>query len=334
MPVMSIGDMAQQFTSMRNGGAIKSDLAKLAESLSTGKVTDVTQELNGQTTRFSGIRYRLEQLEAFSGTLKETAQYLSNVQTVLGQVDEVRGSTAQRLLLVNESSTIAQVDEAAKSAKYAFEAVVRTLNTQISDRALFSGAQVDQVPLAPAQDMLSNLFSTIPVGADTTTIMAQVDTWFDDPAGGFAISGYLGDMGNPVEKRISESKTIALDARADDPAIVAVLKATAIAAVAEALPSLDQQTKTELLQHSGRQLFVATSDLVAMQAQVGFNESIVAGTLAENTAQTTALGMSQNDLVKADPFETAARLQAVQLQLETHFTVTARMAQLSLLRYI
>ena len=113
MTAISVGDMAQQFSSMRNGSAIKSDLARLVESLSTGKVTDVTKELGGETKRFSGIKYSLTQLDAYQNTARETAQTLANVQTVLGRLDEVRGTTAQRLLLVNDTSTIAQIDEAA-----------------------------------------------------------------------------------------------------------------------------------------------------------------------------------------------------------------------------
>jgi flagellar hook-associated protein 3 FlgL len=52
------------------------------------------------------------------------------------------------------------------------------------------------------------------------------------------------------------------------------------------------------------------------------------------TAQETGLQMAINDLVSADPFDTATRLQSVQLQLETHYSVVGRLSQLSLLRYI
>jgi len=38
--------------------------------------------------------------------------------------------------------------------------------------------------------------------------------------------------------------------------------------------------------------------------------------------------------VNADPFETASTLQAVQLQLETHYAMTARLSRLSLAEYL
>lgn len=326
--------MAQQFTSLRNGAVIKAELASLTDSLSTGVVTDVTKHLDGETARFSGIRYSLTQLDGFGQVASETQQYLSNVQIVLSQVDNTRSATAERLLLVSDTSTIAQVDEAAFAARSAFESVVLALNTKIGDRALMGGAAVANSPLAPAADMLADIQTAIGGAVDLPTITAAVDAWFDDPAGGFATVGYLGDTGPAPEKRVSETRSFDMNARADDPAIKDVLKGAALAALAHDLSGLDRETKTELLKDAGARLFVGASDLVAVQARVGFTEAGVSQALAETAAQTTALNIAENDLISADPFDTASRLQAVQLQLEMHFSVTARMSQLSLLRFI
>jgi len=70
---------------------------------------------------------------------------------------------------------------------------------------------------------------------------------FDDPAGGFATVAYLGDTGEPLEKRLDETLSLSLDARADDPEIRATLKGAAIAAMADQLPGLSQTVKAGLL---------------------------------------------------------------------------------------
>jgi len=334
MTAISVGDMAQQFSSTRNGNVIKNDLARLVETLSTGKVADITKELGGETKRFSGIKYSLTQLDAYQKTTKETAQILANVQTVLDQVDQVRGSTAQRLLLVNDGSTIAQVDEAAQSSRSAFETTIRTLNTQIADRSLLGGARVAQPPLASAEDILAALSTAIAGNTDPAAIITIVDAWFDDAGGGFEAVGYMGDTGPMVQRQISETQTISISARVDDPAIKEVLKGSALAALASEIPALDRDSKMMLLQEAGKKLFDASSDLVAVQARVGFTEMLVSDAIAQNVSQETSLSILRNELIGADPFEAASKLQAVQLQLETHFAVTARMSQLSLLRYI
>jgi flagellar hook-associated protein 3 FlgL len=334
MTALSVGDLAQHFTSMRNGGLIKSELARLSDSLSSGKVTDVTRHLGGETAGLAGIEYSLTQLGAYAQTGSETQQYLAAQQTILTEVDDVRSATAARLLLVSDASTVAQVNEAAVSARSSFETVVRSLNTQIADRSVMGGANVANAPLAPAEQMLSDIQTAIGGAFDAATIIATVNDWFDDPGGGFATMGYVGDTGPAQERRVSETRSVGLTARADNPAIVAVLKSTALAALANDMPALDADTKRTLLQEAGADMFGAASDLVGVQARVGFAEAQVADALAENAAQQTGLGIARNDLISADPFDTASRLQQVQLQLETHYAVTARLSQLSLLRYI
>lgn len=334
MTTISVGDMAQQFSSMRNGSVIKNDLARLVESLSTGKVADITKELGGETKRFSGVNYTLTQLDAYQKATKETAQTLANVQIVLSQVDQVRGVTAERLLLVNDGSTTAQVDEAAISSRSAFETAIRTLNTQIADRSLLGGASVTQPPLAASDDMLDALSAAIAAETDPAAIVVIVDGWFGDVGGGFETLGYVGDTGSLVQMQISETQTIQMSARADDPAIREVLKGSALAALASELPALDRDSKMALLEEAGKKLFDASSTLVAVQARVGFSEMLVSDAMAQNASQKTLLSILRNEMISADPFEMASKLQAVQLQLETHFAVTARMSQLSLLRYI
>lgn len=334
MSVTALGDMAQQFTSLRNTTAIKTALADLSESVSTGQVTDLTATLNGETARFSGIRYTLAQLDGYLQIGAEARQTLGNVQIALNGVDAARSLTAERLLLVSDASTIGQIEEAATSARSTFADMVRTLNTQVGDRALLGGAAVNGPPLAEAAAMLADLTLAIGGATDAATIIATVDTWFDTPGGGFETTGYLGDTGPLVQKRISDTATTTFDARADDPALRAVLKGAAIAALAADLPAIDLPTQSALLQDAGQRLFVSASDLVGLQARVGFSEARLDETIAALTAQQTALGIAQNEIIQADPFETATQLQAVQLQLETHFSVTARLSQLSLVRYI
>ena len=334
MTVISTGDMAQQFSSLRSGNAIKSELLELTRNLSSGRISDVTKSLNGETARFSGLQYSLSQLDGYLQVARETQQTLANVQIALNKVDGTRGAMAERLLLVNDSSTGAQIDQVAQASRAGLQEVVTALNTQLADRALLSGNRVNTPPLVTADAMLADLQAAIGATTDPATIRATVDDWFNDPAGGFFAVGYLGDTGPTRERRVTEDASVAIDARADDPAIRQVMEGAALAALASALPALDQDAKRALLQEAAGLLQGGASGLVAVQARVGVSEARVDRAMTEMTAQQTALRLAENDIVLADPFETASRLQAKQLQLETFFSVTARLSQLSLLRFI
>lgn len=334
MSTVPLGDMAKHFTALRNSNAIKSDLFKLTDSLSTGRISDLTESLGGETTRFSGLRHTLTQLDGYLQVGSETGQTLSNVQIILDKVDGSRGRIAERLLLVSDSSTTTQIDEAAQAAQSGFQEIVSALNTQIADRALMSGNRVDAVPLAAAGSMLTDMQTAIGGAVDPAAIITIVQDWFSNPAGGFVNIGYLGDSGTFPTRQLTENLSIRVDARADDPAIRQVLQGAALAALANDLPGLDRNAKVALLRESASQLYSAASGIAAVQARVGFAEEGVSRALTEVTAQQTSLRVAENDLVLVDPFETASRLQATQQQLETFFTLTARMSQLSLLRFI
>ena len=125
------------------------------------------------------------------------------------------------------------------------------------------------------------------------------------------------------------------DGRADDPALRSLLKAAATAALAgDPGLGLSDDIKSNLLRSAGLQMLTAAQPLVNMQARLGLSEATIEETTVRHTAQKTAYGLMRNDLVSADPYDTAAELEQVQRQLETHYTLTARLSKLSFVEYI
>lgn len=335
MPIVSIGDMSQHFLSLKSGGSIKSDLARLGQELSTGKVADLTAHLGGDTRHFSGIAHSLSVIGAYQNVAKETTTTLDQMQIVLDRVDQSRSSAADSLLIVSEQSQAHQIDHAGELARQAFGDIVNSLNGQFAGRRLFGGSEVQSQPLMKSEEMLADILASIGGTATTAGIVQAVDNWFDDPLGGFASSGYQGDTGQLPTRRISDNLDITINVRADDPAIRGVLKAAALGAlVSELDSSLTQKDLGNLLQQSGTRLLEASGATTQLQARIGNLQALVATGQARLETEGATLSMAQNDLENADPFETATRLEAVQTQLETHYTVTSRLSRMSLVEYI
>lgn len=334
MTLTSIGNAAQQFITARNTALIKNDLSRLTNSLSSGRVADLSAELRGDTARYSGLQYALTQMEAFEQIAKETAVRLEAKQTALGQLENLRADLTERLQRVQEPSGAQAAEDGADAARATFLDMVNTLNLRFGDRNLFGGASVTERPLQSGSDMLADITGLIPPGATAEDIVIVVQGWFRSPAGGFATAGYLGDTGPPSTLRVSEVRSITETPRANDSRITAVLEAAAISAIVASLPALPEQARADLLATSARALLGSTADLTSVRAQIGDAEQAVATALAETGGKKTVFSMLKNDLDRADPFETATALQAIQLQLETHFTATARLSQLSLLRFL
>lgn len=335
MPIVSIGDMSQHFMSLQNSGRIKSDLAQLGQELSTGKAADVVEKLGGQTRQLSGINHSLEVLTAYQRSADETSLMLEHMQLALDRVDQQRDTAAGELLKVSPQSLGHQITNASQTAAQAFSDIVSALNTRLSGRSLFAGAAVDRTPLAKADEMLDDIRANL-VGATTQTDVSNiVEQWFDDPAGGFATMGYLGDTGGKMERTIGPNQSIKVSLQADDPSTKELLRATALAALAgEMSGALTHAEQANLLQGAGASLIAGAGALVSSQSAVGSLQGSVEAGQTRLASEQSSLSFAYNDLTEADPFETATRLQAVQTQLETHFAVTARLSRLSLADYI
>ena len=334
MNISSLGDGMQQFQLQRQNTSLKTTLNTLAQQLSSGEYADRVKANNGDTARLSAVDNRLKVLSALKFSSTETQLTLSATQTALSHLDRQRSAMSDPLILINGESTQLQMTEAARSSRDRFEGMIATLNTRQGDNSLFAGTAVHQAPLTSPDIILNDIVTQIGTATDTSDIIAAIDTWFDDPAGGFATLAYTGDTGGPVTRRLDNQTQIEIDARADDPALKQVLRGAVYAAVTAELGGLDRRTQSELLFAGGVQLQTAASDLAQVQARLGFAEGEVERFAEIQSAEQATLNIARNLLTQADPFETATKLQAIQTQLETHYAMTARLSRLSLAEYL
>lgn len=334
MNFTSLGDGAHFLTQSRQNTLLKSRLETLAAQLSSGEIKDKTKALGGDTTRLSAIEHGLSRTASQITRNRETALSLTTMQQTLDAVNGQRFALSESLVKITPDSPQLQIDDGARNAGSRFATMVNSLNTEVGGRRLFAGTAVNQPALASPDDMLADLVASIGGAVDEAAILAAVDVWFDDPAGGFATMGYQGATGAQAVRRLDETSSVALDARADDPGLRAVLKGAALAALADSLPGLDRPTQASLLFEGGIRLQSAAVDIVNIQARLGLAESEVDRVTTTLSAERSALNIARNDLVNDDPFETATALQAVQLQLETHYQMTARLSRLSLAEYL
>lgn len=335
MSMTSIGDMRQHFLNLRHNTTLKERLATLAQELTTGQAADLTAHLGHDQARLVDIDRQLALAEAQDRATSETGQLLAHMQVALSSIDDLRGQAAAPLLQITTDTPQAQRADAADEARLAFEGAVQALNTRFGDRAAFAGTQVGVSPLAPATDMLADILASMSAVTDAAGVIAALDLWFDDPGGGFATMAYQGSVTDNLVRPLGQGRVTEIDARADDPALKSVLKAAAMGAIAtDSSLTLSNDDRAALLRTSGEALMTSAAGLTSVQAGIGYAEARVEQAAIRNSASQSALTILRNDLVSADPYQTATELEQVQLQLETHYTLTARLSRLSLTEYL
>lgn len=75
-------------------------------------------------------------------------------------------------------------------------------------------------------------------------------------------------------------------------------------------------------------------ELSSLQGRVGYVTNIVNEATDRLTRQIDSLTLASDDMVSVDPYEAASRVNELLTQIETSYTLTGRMQQLNLLRYL
>jgi flagellar hook-associated protein 3 FlgL len=258
------------------------------------------------------------------------------MQETLGQM-----LTGADELAIDLSSAAARPDLAAAllhagTARTAFADAVGLLNTQVAGQSLFAGTATDGAALAPADAILAELDAIAAAAPDAASASAAIDAYFaKSPPGGFRTGGYLGAAQDLTPVAIGDGQRLDYGVRADEDRIVAVLKAEAKAAVVAggAFAARDGE-RLALIATAGTDLLAAKEGLQALRSEIGSRQEAVEDARAARVSERETLGLARTAIVATDPLEAASAYQTLQVQLETIYTITARLASLRFTNFL
>ena len=81
-------------------------------------------------------------------------------------------------------------------------------------------------------------------------------------------------------------------------------------------------------------LVYAQQEVVGAQARVVIAQEQIEGWMLRTETEMVGMENARNSLLAVDPYETATRLEAAQFQLESLYTVTVRLSNMSLVNYL
>lgn len=337
MNYLPVGDMAQAFQIRRHNVELQRHLTRLTGELTSGVKADLAEAVAGDFKALAGIDHSLEAFRAYKTATDEAELFTGALQTAFDTIQIMTTDLAPGLANAAATGTPLIVDTAAMDARQKFHSVVAALNTQVADRFLLSGDATDQRPILGSQDVLDALMVASTGQVTGAGIASAVAAWFDAPSGG---GGYLdmlyGGSATPLSPfQIGPGDQAAMDITAASPEIRDLLKGIALSAlVAEGALTGDQSGRALLVKTSADALFSANDGMADLRARLGAVEAHIADTATRNAAESSALEIARVKIIAADPYETASALEAVQSQIETLYTLTARLSRLSLADYL
>ena len=304
---------------------LRKSIASKSEEAVTGQIADLAAHLSGRVgtamisqKALTDIGLQREQISLREGRLDVMQRSLSAIH------DRVQGlDTEMRAALgVNDLRSQGLV---ARDARAALNDVFGALNVRFGERFLFAGDATASTPLPDSAALIDDVRQIAASAASPADFQTALSTYFNDPAGGWAQSIYLG---TPTSSD-PEAST------ANNPAIIQLITGLAVLAISDPSdsPSLISQNPDIVLSGAQR-LSTATDLLTNLRAEKGVLQEQIATlkeTLdVEETIFTNALGA----LTARDQYEAASALKQLEATLEASYLLTTRLASLSLLNFM
>lgn len=334
MQMNTLGDMAQTRMLGLRQTDLKHRIGQLTQELTTGRTSDASKKLAGDFSYVVDLEQSLHRLGGYRTSIAEAASFTRGLQTTLDRIQSASTDLAGQLLTSGASTIPQVVSNGSVQASDTFQTLVSAMNTQIAGRSLLSGTATDSAPLIDANAFLSQIKAAVAGSLTAADMQTAAQSWFDD-SGGFASLAYLGADTSLSPLPLASGVSASVNIRADDPAFQEVLMQTALAALADdADLNLSTQDKSALIGDAGLALLKSNDALTGLRAQIGATEEKIEASSVQNQAAITAAEMAKSNLLGVDPYESATRLEEVQFQLESLYSLTVRASRLSLLSYM
>ena len=325
----------------------KAEMLKAQQEATTGTVFDVGLSLGSKSGQTVSLRKEYDRLSVLTDMNKLVQQRMNATQTAAGTIIE----NTQNFLgdLTGANNTAESAATIAKSAKSILNSVTGLLNTSYNGEYIFAGVNTDVKPVADytegsaAQTAVRQAFQTHfgfaiddPQVANITgdEMKAFLEGDFADEFNDANWAANWSDASDTVIKsRISPTETAdtSISANADG------FRKTIMSAVmvAEFATIGLNNSAFEALTHQAMQTTTtAITDTTSEQTTLGLAQSRTEAATTRIAAQQKILNQSVLNLEEVDPYEAATRVNALKTQIETSYSLTVQLQNMSLLNYL
>lgn len=328
---------------------LQTDLARNQKELSTGRHADLGLSLGLRAGRSYSLADAYDTTQTILSTNNFVSSRLDTTQAALSSLlSNAQGMRATLLTARTDGGERGAIETQARAGLSNF---ISTLNGSDGGSYLFAGVNSDVPPIndyfadppAPAKTALDAAFratfgfpQTSPDVSNITS--AQMKAFVSGPmAALFDSAGWKNDWSNaadrPLRSQISLSMSIDSSVTANDPALQKLAMAYAMMSDLGG-SGMNASTYQTLIEETTKIIDESIGLVTKMQARVGVmqrNISIANGTM---TVQSNAIETQLNNLETVDPAEAAARVNSLMTQIETAYSLTAKITQLSLAKYL
>jgi len=314
---------------------LRQAMSDAGSELTTGQIADLRDLAAGGISRVFAIDNARTGIEAARLSLDSSASRATAAQAAMEKLNTLLGTSGIDLRSALDIGDVISVRSYTREAEPALVDVISTLNTRQGGQALFAGAALDANALGSADDLIADLRTLISPVTDAATAIGLIDAYFDDPAGPFQTGFYGGDAQQATGPVLSDGTRIDFLPRASDPELREIIRSLAMVTIADADGAgWPAQAQTEFLYESADRLARVGDGLLSVRAELGQSEERLKQAKDSADAEAAALVLARNDITAVDPFVAATRFADLEGQIQSAYTVTARLSSLTLTNFL
>jgi len=324
----------------------QSALMKSQKEASTGIHADIGLALGASTASALDLTGEVARMKALLDSNGLVDTRLSSSQDALAQMSDASQTTLAAFITASSTSDATQMRMAQTQIRNAFQSFVGSVNLAANGEYLFGGINTGTKPLddylaaaSPAKVAFDTAYTAKFGAADPSTISVTDMTDFldnDFPALFDDANWKLNwsqASDNPMTSRIKGNEVIESSTTAN---VDGVRKFTMAAVLG--MEFLDKGFSSEVRSLiNARATSYAGKAITAIdgeRSRLGVAQSRVGKAVDSLHSQTDILSTQINNLEGVDPYEAATRVNTLMTQIETSYSLTARIQQLSLVNYL
>ncbi|GAC1041649.1 flagellar hook-associated family protein [Rhizobium sp. No.120] len=327
----------------------QNEMTSASTEATTGVYADIGVSLGGSTSLNVNLTREVSRIDSILSSNSIANQRMTTSQTALTGM----GTQAQKLMdqLValsgnTDGSSVALAQQAASST---LSNVIASANTMVNGEYLFAGTNTDVQPMtdksaatnAAIQSALTTYMSsqspavnaaTISAAQITDFIKTKVEPMFTSDA---SWASWSSASDQNMTSRISNSEVIETSTNSNSSGIRYLALATSVTnALMGTPPGLNQSAVNAVTQQAISYTRQSVDGLNSQASQLGLSQSRLSDANTTLNAQKTILNTSIGDLTGVDPYEASTKVNSLQTQLQTAYTIVSKIQQLSLVNYL
>ena len=331
MSNLSVPDILSYTRLSRGVNDLKAQADTTRTEAVTGRYEDITKHLKGDVGSAHLLKKAVDDVKAYQQSLSLAEGRAQATQFALGSLTEESSRIATNGLSAFSRGDESMLRTIASDSRAAISSVFAALNTSFGGRTLFGGDATNSPPLATPDQLIADVEAIIAGATDVADAEAQLDTYFNDPAGGFETNIYLGGAGEAPEVEIAPGIRVGTSAKANDQPIKDLLRGLASMA---AFQSASFAGADALIENGAKKTLGTESPMADLRAVIGVNESRIGSAKSGYEIEESLLTSLYNDKTARDPYDAASELQLLESEIEKSFLLTARLSRLSLSNFI